>query len=214
MRDHKDRCPSIAGTEPDGCPPDKDGDGIFDDEDDCRRTPETRNGFEDDDGCPDDVPSKMRGASGAMPGSPSSQQRPHRAQLEQPLDEAAARLRANPDYDVEVVGHTDSTGPRDYNIELSEKRATSVRDYLVSKGVQKERITIKGAGSLTTRSRATTPPRAARRTGGSNSRSAGSATTSAAARPNRAAAARSRNDENVGDRRRIDCATRWRASNT
>jgi OOP family OmpA-OmpF porin len=147
VRDHVDRCPSVPGEEDDGCPPDADKDGIFDDKDRCRRDPETRNGWEDEDGCPDEVPRKIRGASGTMAGirfevNSAKVTRSSRAQL----DEAADRLQANPDYDVEIVGHTDSTGPRDYNVELSEKRANSVRDYLVTKGVDADRITTRGAG--------------------------------------------------------------------
>jgi outer membrane protein OmpA-like peptidoglycan-associated protein len=147
VRDHEDRCPSVPGKEEDGCPPDKDKDGIFDDRDRCKNDPETRNGWEDDDGCPDDVPRKIRGASGTMAGIHFQTNSAKVTRSSQPaLDEAAARLKANPDYDVEIVGHTDSTGPRDYNVELSEKRAASVRDYLVSKGVERDRISTRGAG--------------------------------------------------------------------
>jgi outer membrane protein OmpA-like peptidoglycan-associated protein len=147
VRDHEDRCPSVAGKEADGCPPDADKDGIFDATDKCRNKPETRNGWEDGDGCPDEVPRKIRGASGAMSGIRFEVSSAKITKSSKPaLDEAAARLKANPDYDVEIVGHTDSTGSRDYNVDLSEKRANAVRDYLASKGVDRDRVTTRGAG--------------------------------------------------------------------
>ena len=50
-------------------------------------------------------------------------------------------LDNNPDYSVVVVtGHTDNIGPDDDNIDLGQRRADKVRDYLVSKGVKKETI--------------------------------------------------------------------------
>ena len=46
----------------------------------------------------------------------------------------------------ELVGHTDSVGKEDANLELSDKRAKSVRDYLVGEGVVPARITTRAAG--------------------------------------------------------------------
>ncbi len=43
---------------------------------------------------------------------------------------------------VEIAGHTDSTGPDNYNMGLSERRAKSVGKYLVEKGITKERISV------------------------------------------------------------------------
>lgn len=52
-----DECPREAGEPPDGCPrEDRDGDGTFDRYDDCPDEPETVNEFEDEDGCPDEIP--------------------------------------------------------------------------------------------------------------------------------------------------------------
>lgn len=47
---------------------------------------------------------------------------------------------------IDVNGHTDSTGSVDYNMELSQRRARSVADYLVSRKVQRERIYTQGYG--------------------------------------------------------------------
>jgi outer membrane protein OmpA-like peptidoglycan-associated protein len=52
-----DACPNEAGVEPDGCPvKDSDGDGILDPDDQCPARAEVVNGFEDADGCPDEMP--------------------------------------------------------------------------------------------------------------------------------------------------------------
>jgi OOP family OmpA-OmpF porin len=62
------------------------------------------------------------------------------------LDEITAGLEAQPTITVEVQGHTDSTGKADYNQWLSEKRAASVVNYLVNRGIAAERLTPKGYG--------------------------------------------------------------------
>ncbi|HVM97112.1 MAG TPA: OmpA family protein, partial [Candidatus Acidoferrales bacterium] len=62
------------------------------------------------------------------------------------LDEAASILKEEGAVGVMVVGHTDSRGSDAYNQKLSERRAKSVRDYLVKKGVAASRLTTKGMG--------------------------------------------------------------------
>lgn len=62
------------------------------------------------------------------------------------LDEAVTALNHRTDIDVDVVGHTDSTGPAAYNQGLSERRAKSVYDYFISKGINADRLTTKGYG--------------------------------------------------------------------
>lgn len=47
---------------------------------------------------------------------------------------------------IDVTGHTDSTGGHEYNMRLSERRATSVGDYLASRGVEPLRIYKQGVG--------------------------------------------------------------------
>ena len=61
------------------------------------------------------------------------------------LDEAAGML-AGAEARVRIEGHTDSTGPEAYNQGLSERRANSVRSYLVSHGVDASRLTTVGYG--------------------------------------------------------------------
>jgi outer membrane protein OmpA-like peptidoglycan-associated protein len=55
-------------------------------------------------------------------------------------------LKDNPDINVEIQGHTDSKGKESSNQKLSERRANSVKTYLVTKGIAKPRLTSKGFG--------------------------------------------------------------------
>ena len=48
---------------------------------------------------------------------------------------------------IEIRGHTDVRGEYDYNIDLSQRRAQAVVNYLLSKGITKNRVTSKGYGS-------------------------------------------------------------------
>lgn len=63
------------------------------------------------------------------------------------LDDAAAKIKANPEIKAVVVtGHTDKIGSDAYNQKLSEKRAKQVADYLVAQGVDSALITATGKG--------------------------------------------------------------------
>jgi outer membrane protein OmpA-like peptidoglycan-associated protein/tetratricopeptide (TPR) repeat protein len=62
------------------------------------------------------------------------------------LDKLVATLKENPNMTIEIGGHTDSRGNDGYNQKLSEQRAQSVIDYLISKGIAKERLQAKGYG--------------------------------------------------------------------
>lgn len=62
------------------------------------------------------------------------------------LNELAETLKKYEDTDILVEGHTDSSGPDEYNMTLSKKRAQSVADYLTGKGVKGNRITTMGYG--------------------------------------------------------------------
>ena len=56
------------------------------------------------------------------------------------LDRQAAFLNVNPTLMVVVEGHADERGTREYNLALGDRRAVSVRDYLLAKGLNAARI--------------------------------------------------------------------------
>jgi len=62
------------------------------------------------------------------------------------LDELFKSMKENPKMIIEIGGHTDDTGDDEYNLKLSQKRAEAIRDYLIKKGIQPERIKAKGYG--------------------------------------------------------------------
>lgn len=62
------------------------------------------------------------------------------------LDGVAKTLRSNTHLNFEVAGHTDNTGNYQYNVSLSDKRAKSVRQYLINKGVAAGSLTARGYG--------------------------------------------------------------------
>jgi outer membrane protein OmpA-like peptidoglycan-associated protein len=63
------------------------------------------------------------------------------------LTQFATSLNANPDTDVAIYGHTDSTGSDKINLPLSKERAASVQKFLVGKGIPSVRLTTDGFGS-------------------------------------------------------------------
>ena len=62
-------------------------------------------------------------------------------------DVANALIKEDPLSKIVVEGHTDSQGAVPYNQDLSQRRAQSVRDYLVSRGIASDRVTAQGFGS-------------------------------------------------------------------
>jgi outer membrane protein OmpA-like peptidoglycan-associated protein len=62
------------------------------------------------------------------------------------LDQVAEALKESK-RSIVVEGHADSQGPAGYNLDLSQRRAQSVRDYLVDRGVPEEQIRARGYGS-------------------------------------------------------------------
>ncbi len=80
------------------------------------------------------------------------------------LDRVVKLLKENQDFFIHIDGHTDSIGTDTYNLQLSQKRAEAVRNYLISKGIRAERISIFGYGaSLPVASNATEEGRALNR---------------------------------------------------
>jgi outer membrane protein OmpA-like peptidoglycan-associated protein len=62
------------------------------------------------------------------------------------LDQFAQGLGGQPNTEIRIIGHTDSTGPDSVNNPLSLQRAASARDYLSARGVNSQRIMIDGRG--------------------------------------------------------------------
>lgn len=143
-----DLCPEQLGIAPDGCPPkDTDADGVMDPDDKCVAEPETKNNFEDADGCPDELPKEVQKFTGVIKGilfaSGKAEIRPASFPL---LDDAVQVLQQYPTLKIRISGHTDDKGKHDFNVELSANRAAAVKTYLLSKGIPDDRIQTRGAG--------------------------------------------------------------------
>lgn len=69
-----------------------------------------------------------------------------RPESKEALDEMAQMLRDNPNVTIEMGAHTDRKGSDEYNVNLSNRRAKSVVDYLVGAGISPDRLTWKGYG--------------------------------------------------------------------
>lgn len=143
-----DACPNEVGVKPDGCPiRDTDGDGILDDVDKCPKEPETKNGFEDADGCPDTIPEKIKKFTGVVEGIYFDQGKATiRKQSTPKLEGAAKVLKEFPSVSMEISGHTSSEGDPAFNQKLSQDRADAVKQWLVDNGIPGERIRTRGAG--------------------------------------------------------------------
>ena len=146
--DPDDACKDEAGVEPDGCPlRDVDGDGLYPPQDACPEEPETVNGFEDEEGCPDELPEEVKKYTGVIEGIYfDTGKATIRSKSFTTLDAAVKVLTDYPSLRVEISGHTDTKGKREKNLVLSQDRANSVKAYLVGKGVADDRIVTRGAG--------------------------------------------------------------------
>jgi peptidoglycan-associated lipoprotein len=67
------------------------------------------------------------------------------------LDKLVETLTDNPNVTIELMSHTDTRNTEEYNLILSQKRAQSVVSYLLSKGIELERLTAKGYGKSSTK---------------------------------------------------------------
>ncbi|MFV8756283.1 OmpA family protein [Nannocystaceae bacterium ST9] len=145
--DRDDQCPRVPGDPPTGCPPDKDEDDIPDQIDACPTDPESRNGFEDDDGCPDEVPDEFADLAGILKGINFDTDKDVIKSDSKPiLDRAVEVLEKFPNVRIEISGHTDSRGEYEHNMDLSRRRSESVKNYLIAAGIDAARIETRGAG--------------------------------------------------------------------
>ena len=136
----------------DGCPDlDDDEDGIPDTEDLCRLEPENFNDYLDEDGCPDETMAVLTAEKVVIfekvlfyVGEDRLQPQSYAL-----LNAVVTILKDNPQVTrVRIEGHTDSQGTESFNQDLSERRALSVRNYIIDQGVEPSRLLARGYGEL------------------------------------------------------------------
>ncbi len=143
VADFEDECPDVAGLASlDGCP-DKDLDGVRDSEDRCPNTA----GPIANRGCPEIDQADQEVLDFAMQ---AVQFETGQATLTSDsyliLGQVVDIMRRYPDYKLRISGHTDSVGSSALNQSLSEGRAKSCYDYIISKGISPERVSYTGYG--------------------------------------------------------------------
>ena len=141
VMDSADECPGtpagvVVGA--DGCPLDDDQDGVLNAADKCPGTPL---GLEvDTTGCVISQSAVLKGVNFEFN---SGQLTPHARRV---LDDVAKVWESEPNLAAEVAGHTDWMGPADFNLQLSQQRANSVKAYLVDRGVPASQLSARGYG--------------------------------------------------------------------
>jgi len=135
---YADRCPDTppgVTVDSSGCPPDSDGDGVPDYLDQCPSTP--LGATVNEVGCWSLKATMLFDTNSSY----------IKSEAYPLVDEVVTILEKNPQIEVEIQGHADNTGTAEYNQWLSERRAKKVMDYLVTKGIDPERLQAKGYGS-------------------------------------------------------------------
>lgn len=145
INDEVDKCPTVPGlARYQGCPiPDTDGDGVNDEEDKCINEKGPASNF----GCPvisEAIVQRVNKAAQNVFFATGSSKLLSKSYSK--LNDVVAILNENPSYRVQIDGHTDDVGKDEMNQTLSENRAASVKEYLVSKGVDESRINSTGYG--------------------------------------------------------------------
>jgi outer membrane protein OmpA-like peptidoglycan-associated protein len=139
INDEADKCPTAKGLSSyEGCPiPDTDKDGVNDEQDKCPSTP----GIMGNNGCADlqplvnEISSQLKFESGKVNLSKKGYQG---------LDSLVVLMQNNTNIILVITGHTDNTGTLKINEKLSLQRAMVASNYLVKKGVDKNRMSQKG----------------------------------------------------------------------
>jgi len=150
--DVHDACPNQPGDRSlNGCPlEDRDSDGVADNIDQCIDVPETKNGYLDEDGCPDTPPTRVKVTQKQVKITEVIEFRTGSAEIlsaSNPiLDDVLQVLNDAKDMKLRIEGHTDSQGGDELNMKLSQQRADSVRRYLERKGVAANRLQAVGYG--------------------------------------------------------------------
>ncbi|HMF40482.1 MAG TPA: OmpA family protein, partial [Polyangia bacterium] len=155
IKDIEDACPNDPEDkdgfeDADGCPdPDNDHDRIPDKVDKCPNEPETYNGVQDDDGCPDQGLATMtKGKIVTMkPIYFETDKDIIKPESFPVVDSVAAAINGNPWIDlVEIQGHADERGDDAHNLDLTERRAASVRRALEQRNVLPSKLRSHGYG--------------------------------------------------------------------
>jgi len=156
VADWEDACPALAGVRSadpakNGCPGDKDGDGIADNVDACPETPGVKTDDPKTNGCPPKVYKLVVVKNNKIEIKQQVHFATNRSKVLRDsfelLNEVAEVLKDNPGIKkVSIEGHTDSRGSHAHNMKLSQDRADSVLEYLVSKGIDPSRLEAVGYG--------------------------------------------------------------------
>ncbi len=145
--DYRDDCPNNTpleisrGVDDRGCPLDSDGDGVPDYRDDCPNTPP--NVVVDERGCPPDGPVLTTFSAETLFDFDKFNLRPDGQRA---LDEFLSHKEIELVYKITVIGHTDPVGTDSYNMQLSQKRAATVANYLRSRLPTSTQLVAEGRG--------------------------------------------------------------------
>ena len=142
--DKNDSCPEIKGTAANNGCPDSDGDGIVDTKDACPNVA----GLAEKNGCPGISAADEAVMADAVKGVKFESSRDVLTGESYKLLENVAKVMTNNlKYQLEISGYTDSSGGAAGNLALSKKRANKVKQFLIDKGVEAERLSAEGYGS-------------------------------------------------------------------
>ncbi len=141
--DYLDKCPNKAGINAFGGCPDTDNDGIDDSRDRCPESP----GPVANNGCPEISQADRDVLDLAMRAVQfSTGKATLKAESFTILSQIAAIMNRYPSYNLSISGHTDNVGGAATNQSLSERRAKSCYDYLITQGVSSSRMNYAGFG--------------------------------------------------------------------